>query len=249
MRIKGALVEEAGRVYVDADEHERADLRRLAEGDKAYSIEIKVWRADRSVDQNSLYWPLVRALAGATGGHYLEVHEAMLAQYGTPRLASDGRVLFDPYGHPIPKRSRELDRRQFHDLVEGVCKELAEAGVHGDEAGEMLAHVRRWRAWDAARLFDDQREGGDYRSAVPYCEALCGALGEDLAHIASRGAHGEISVGWNLLHLCHAHHMDQHATGIQTWASRYEWLEPKIKKALARAESPAYKNVPAEELY
>jgi len=69
-----------------------------------------------------------------------------------------------------------------------------------------------------AKLYErNYGEKADWIRSLPCL--VCGARPCDAAHVKSRGAGGTSA---DLVPLCHAHHMEQHAIGVCTFEARYD---------------------------
>ena len=59
---------------------------------KELDVEIKVHRENRSLDANAYYWVLVGQLAEANHLSRTEMHNRLLAEYGTEKIGPDGAL-------------------------------------------------------------------------------------------------------------------------------------------------------------
>lgn len=49
---------------------------------------------------------------------------------------------------------------------------------------------------------------------------VCGSIGVDLHHVYTRGAHGVIDESWNLMKLCHEHHVECEYIGLDSFVNK-----------------------------
>ena len=90
-------------------------VEKLPEG-KPYTVEIKVKRKQRSMDQNRLYWMWLKCIMNETGEHKDRLHEFFKQHF----LGVDERWVFDRWQVAVPRSTTELDTKQMTDYLDRV---------------------------------------------------------------------------------------------------------------------------------
>lgn len=220
----------------DAAARIRPLIQKARAGNRDLAVELALYSPARSLDQNRLYWALVRILgyeAYQEHGHDDEVHEALL-YLAAPRV-------YDPISkRDVPKRSKHMTVGEFCRLIEAAFGEIADLGVELSGAEDIGGYWYQFNSLRAAQPKDPLEYSGieEYARRVRFCEATMVYLGDSghVAHIRSRGA-GGCDEGWNLLRLSDpVHLLFQHMKGWEAVMKRYPHLAWKIKRALDTPE-------------
>lgn len=108
--------------------------------DKPFVLDIREHKPRRTTDQNALLWAMYAEII-KRGGEELagwdpkDIHEYMLGEhFGWTRLSGLGRTRVKPI-----RRSSQLNKQEFSDLVDFVVRFMAERGIVLDMPGEMVA--------------------------------------------------------------------------------------------------------------
>jgi hypothetical protein len=105
----------------------KADLfRRIAaKSPLGIEIEIKPVKPLRTLEQNSIYWKIIAALAAYVGMTKAEMHDEVLSElHGFDLVEFRGSIKKRPRG-----RSSNLSREDFSPLIEIAMRWCAEMGV------------------------------------------------------------------------------------------------------------------------
>lgn len=197
-------------------------------------IDVDYEREYRSIGQNKLYRALLTILSLEISGEYGwedDVHEMMLGKY-SPKIWSPIRKI------NIPKRSKDMDKKEFAFLIEGVFYEIAMQGLNISSQADIKNYwyeFQKNRFEDGVDLIYKQETIEEYRKRHPFCEACLKPLRYEtelycgnIAHIISRGSGGTDDSS-NILHLCNHCHMGiQHQNG---WSELFDrFPESKVKE-------------------
>jgi hypothetical protein len=156
-KIKDVLFDRDGKAIISLQTDKR--ITDLIEDHDFYSVEIKEYRNDRSIRQNSMMWALLEIMARAQGQTswdcYIDVLERFGARYeflmvlpqAVPMVKSQFRavkeveyreyngstmvVLKCYYG------SSTFDTKEFTTLIEGILDLLAEMDIHPGDTVEL----------------------------------------------------------------------------------------------------------------
>ena len=90
-------------------------VERLPEG-KQYTVEIKLKRKQRSVDQNRLYWMWLKCIMDETGEHKDRLHELFKQRL----LGVDEQWALGRYRILIPRSTAALDAAEMTAYLERV---------------------------------------------------------------------------------------------------------------------------------
>ncbi len=207
-------------------------------------LSLQLQRDGRSLNQNRLYWALLRILSyemKGSHGYEDEIHEELLNMYA-PRLRSIlGKA-------DVPKRSKDMDTWEFCTyLLNNVFRHLAELGAQVENPEDIRAYWMDFCQWRSSQARDPVQIADlhEYRVAVPYCEACLvgtwetGEKGDDIdtghiCHIVSRGAGGKDET-WNVFHLCAEHHALQHQAGWIKFLEGFPHLTWRVKASIERS--------------
>ena len=89
-------------------------VNKLPDG-KKYSVEIKLKREKRSVDQNSLMWLWLSCIYDETGNDKDTLHEYFKEKF----LGSENRIAFNQ-SVTVRNSTTKLDTKQFTDYLERI---------------------------------------------------------------------------------------------------------------------------------
>ena len=104
------------RIERAADKRKVTDyVERLPDG-KRYTVEIKLRRQPRSVNQNRLYWMWLACIMHETGEDKERLHEFFKQHF----LGVFVQSVFDKYQVAVPPSTKGLDTKQMTDYLERV---------------------------------------------------------------------------------------------------------------------------------
>ena len=140
--------------------------------DRKYEVELKEYRQKRSLDANAYFHLLCSEIAEKAGLGLDEVKTELVLEYGTVARDEDGKkigfklpasvdvrriykytkcfdtrvengVEFNCY--IVFKRTRELDSKEFSQLIEGTVREAKEHGIETLTPAELARMTMRWK--------------------------------------------------------------------------------------------------------
>lgn len=115
-------------------------IDKLPDG-KPYTVDIKLKRNRRTVDQNRLYWLWLTCIMSETGEHKDRLHEFFKQHI----LGMDEHYAFDKYQVMVPRSTTTLDTKQMTDYLERVQRFAAtELGIVLPNPGDL-----QWEEFEA----------------------------------------------------------------------------------------------------
>ncbi len=146
-----------------------AELKEVVSRGKSLSVEVKQYRAKRSLDSNSYCWVLISKIADLIGASKEEVYIDMLTRYGQrePRLLSVVSEAVDMvfratnnhctvvgeselngklFKHlAILIGSSQYDTKQMSIFIDGIVSECKELGIETIPEAELKSLKETWR--------------------------------------------------------------------------------------------------------
>lgn len=135
--------------------------------DKELSIEIKQYRAKRSLDANAYCWVLCTKLAGVLGTSKDEVYEEMIQRYSVLDKDKDGNYIAITLLEKVPinkvgghwrfvkkngkfcsylrlKGSSEMNTKEMSILIDGIVSECKDMGIETESPKEIERMKQQW---------------------------------------------------------------------------------------------------------
>lgn len=104
------------KILLPTDKHKIIEyVERLPDG-KQYTVEIKLKRKQRSVDQNRLYWMWLKCIMDETGEHKDRLHELFKQRL----LGTEEQWALGKYKIFIPRSTTSLDTAEMTAYLERV---------------------------------------------------------------------------------------------------------------------------------
>jgi hypothetical protein len=104
------------KILQHSDKQKVMDYVNRLPGGKKYTVEVKIKREQRSVNQNRLYFLWLSCLMDETGEHKDTLHEYFKQHF----LGVDERFVFNKYQIIVPKSTTGLDTKQMTDYLERI---------------------------------------------------------------------------------------------------------------------------------
>lgn len=166
-KIVGANIDfRTGKPTVSLEINEKADFKLMVDELKdceRLSIEIKPYRAKRSLNANAYAWKLIGEIADIVRASKEEVYLEMLKRYGQSEIFSVlshipvGEYLkyFEEVGestlngkqfthYKVYKGSSEFDTREMSILIDGIVSEAKNLGIQTETPNEIARMKAMW---------------------------------------------------------------------------------------------------------